>query len=67
MVHVAEGVETTRGALHLARQAGVEMPIVDAMYRVLFEGLRPTDAIQELMTRDVGDELAGLPEMFPSG
>ena len=66
MVHVAEGVETTRGARYLAEEAGVDMPIVDAMYRVLFEGLRPTDAIQELMTRDAGDELAGLPEIFPS-
>lgn len=66
MVHVAEGVETTRGARYLAQQAGVDMPIIDAMYRVLFEGLRPTDAIQELMTRQAGDELAGLPEIFPS-
>jgi glycerol-3-phosphate dehydrogenase (NAD(P)+) len=66
MVHVAEGVETTRAARHLAQQAGVDMPIVDAMYRVLFEGLNPTDAIHELMTREAGDELAGLPEIFPA-
>jgi glycerol-3-phosphate dehydrogenase (NAD(P)+) len=65
MVHVAEGVETTRAARTLARRAGVEMPIVEAMYRVLFEGQRPPDAIRDLMTRGAGDEIAP-PPVLPS-
>ena len=65
MVHVAEGVETTRAARAMARAAGIEMPIVEAMHRVLFEGQAPTAAIHDLMTRSPQDELAGLPEIFP--
>lgn len=63
-VHVVEGVETTRAAVQLAREAGVEMPIVEAMYRVLFEGERATVAIQGLMTREARAELSGLPDSF---
>ena len=69
MVHVVEGVETTRAARALATGAGVDMPIADAVYRVLFEGVSPPDAIHALMTREAQDELAGLPNIFsaPAG
>lgn len=55
--HVAEGVPTTRAARRLARIHGVEMPIVDAMYRVLFEGWPPAEAAQALMERAPRAEL----------
>jgi glycerol-3-phosphate dehydrogenase len=32
------------------------MPIVDAVYRVLFEGHAPRDAIGSLMTRELRSE-----------
>lgn len=48
---VAEGVITTQSAHALARARGVEMPIVSAMHRILFEGMPPRDAIAELMAR----------------
>ncbi len=48
---VAEGVLTTRSARDLARRAGVEMPIVDAVYRILFEGASVRAAASELMAR----------------
>ena len=66
MVHVAEGVETTRAARDMARRRGIEMPIVEAMHRVLFEGQSPPAAIRDLMTRTAQDEMAGLPQIFPS-
>jgi glycerol-3-phosphate dehydrogenase (NAD(P)+) len=53
---VAEGVVTTRSARALAAREGVEMPIVDAVYRVLFEGHPPRDAIGSLMTRELRSE-----------
>ncbi len=64
MVHVAEGVETTRAARDLARRHGVEMPITEMTYRVLFEGESAEAAIQALMTRAPQDELAGLSRMY---
>ena len=48
---VAEGIRTTRGALGLADRHGIEMPIVQGVYGVLFEGKDPGQAVNELMTR----------------
>lgn len=49
---VAEGVITTRSARELAERAGVDMPIVDGVFSVLFDGQSPRDAIVDLMNRD---------------
>ena len=54
---VAEGVETTRAALRLASEVGVEMPIATAVYQVLFEGVSPAEAVRSLMTRTQRGEL----------
>jgi glycerol-3-phosphate dehydrogenase (NAD(P)+) len=53
---VAEGVTTARSAHALALRENVEMPIVDAVHRVLFEGQPPRDAIGALMTRELRPE-----------
>lgn len=53
---VAEGVVTTRSAHALAAREGVEMPIVDAVQRVLFDGQPARDAIGELMARELRPE-----------
>jgi glycerol-3-phosphate dehydrogenase (NAD(P)+) len=51
MDNVAEGVNTTGAALAMAQDLGVEMPIAQVTYRVLYEGLTPERAISELMER----------------
>jgi glycerol-3-phosphate dehydrogenase (NAD(P)+) len=56
MAMVAEGVKTTKSALHLARRHEVEMPITEQVYAVLFEGKDPHTAIDELMTRELKAE-----------
>lgn len=53
---VAEGVETTRGAWALAERENVEMPIVQAVFRILHEGSAAADAIGALMTRELRPE-----------
>lgn len=53
---VAEGVGTTAAAMELARRSGVEMPITEQMYGVLYQGLGPRDAIRELMQRRLKEE-----------
>lgn len=52
MSEVAEGVDTTRAAVELAKRSGVEMPITEQMYKVLFEGTSPVDAVRDLMARE---------------
>jgi glycerol-3-phosphate dehydrogenase (NAD(P)+) len=51
MVMVAEGVETTRSARELALRVGVEVPIINEVYNILFEGKEPLRACYDLMTR----------------
>ncbi len=48
---VAEGVLTTKAALGLARERGIEMPITEQMELILEEGKDPREAIRELMLR----------------
>lgn len=57
MVMVAEGVETTKSAKELAKKAGVETPIINEVYKMLFEGKNPQDACYDLMTRDPKGEV----------
>ena len=52
----AEGVPTTRAALRIARQLGVEMPITETAHKVMFEGVPPTEAMGELMRRELQRE-----------
>ena len=52
----AEGVPTTRATLRIARQLGVEMPITETAHRVMFEGVPPTEAMGDLMRRELQRE-----------
>jgi glycerol-3-phosphate dehydrogenase (NAD(P)+) len=54
---VAEGVVTTQSAHALAAREAIEMPIVAAVYRILFERHPPRDAIAELMSRELRAEV----------
>lgn len=53
---VAEGVLNTQSAYDLAAREGVEMPIVGAVHRILFEGRPARVAIGELMSRELRAE-----------
>jgi len=50
--HVAEGVHTAREADRVARTRRVDMPITRAVCAVLFEGLAPARAVEQLLARD---------------
>jgi glycerol-3-phosphate dehydrogenase (NAD(P)+) len=50
--HVAEGVHTAREVQRLAQSADADMPIVEAVCRVLYEGLAPQAAVELLLSRD---------------
>jgi glycerol-3-phosphate dehydrogenase (NAD(P)+) len=57
---VAEGVFTVRGALELAAEHRVELPIAEQVAAVIHDGRPPMAAVAELMSREPKDELAGL-------
>lgn len=54
--HVAEGVYTAREVHRIAQQLGVEMPICEAVYRVLYENLAADKAVEALLNRQPGNE-----------
>lgn len=51
MDSVAEGVTTTKSVYDLADQKGIDMPITEQVYRVLFEDKSPAEATDALMAR----------------
>ena len=51
MAQVAEGVVSAKSAYQLARKHRIEMPIVTAVYRVLFEGKPARETVGDLMLR----------------
>ncbi|MDR2727174.1 MAG: NAD(P)-dependent glycerol-3-phosphate dehydrogenase [Deltaproteobacteria bacterium] len=53
---VAEGVKTTASLYALAGRAGVDMPIVNAVYSVLYEHLPVKDAVRGLFERELKAE-----------
>ena len=57
MTMVAEGVKTCKAAKRLAGKLLVEMPICHQVYKVLFNGKDPKQAMQDLMTRKVKSEI----------
>jgi len=53
---VVEGYFAARSVHEVAAARGVEMPIVDQIYRVLYEGLDPRKAVNALMRRPIMKE-----------
>lgn len=49
---VVEGIYTTNSVYHLAKQQNVDMPITNALYKVLFEDNPVKDSVKDLMGRD---------------
>ena len=54
---VVEGYYAAASGMDLARKAGVEMPITQAAYQVLYEGREIEPVFYELMTRQKKDEI----------
>lgn len=50
---VVEGINCLKAAKQLADKYNVEMPIVNAVYSIIFEGVKPLDAVNLLFARDL--------------
>ena len=59
MTEVAEGVSTTLVARNLAHPLGLEMPITEKIYQIIYENATPHQMATELMGGDTKHELAG--------
>jgi glycerol-3-phosphate dehydrogenase (NAD(P)+) len=57
MHEVAEGINTARAVKKLADRAGLEMPITNEVNAVLYDGKPARDAVAELMSRPLREEI----------
>lgn len=62
---VVEGYNTVAAARDLGREHGVEMPIAEAVHRLIFEGLPAREALMSLLGREAKPE--GIPSAARSG
>jgi len=53
---VIEGAYTCVSAWEMVQRAKIEAPIIEAVYRILQEGLSPRNAVRLLLEKDVKDE-----------
>ena len=52
-----EGVRTAKVLYELKEQHQIDMPIVDEIYKVLYEGKKPSVSARDLMLRELKAEL----------
>ena len=62
--HVAEGVSTTQATVSLARSKGVELPIAEAVKRVLDGDISAKEAVRGLLARDAKREDVSGPDLY---
>lgn len=67
MTMVAEGVMTTKSGHQLAAKLGLDLPIINEIYRCLYEGKPAQAALRDLMTRPVADEMSQVAGMLERG
>ena len=56
MKMVAEGIKTSLSAHNLARKMGIEMPITTEVYKIIYQGKDPREAVKDVMTRKLKEE-----------
>lgn len=56
MKMVAEGVATSKSAYELSKKLGIEAPIADEVYGILFKNINPITATKKLMLRTLKQE-----------
>ncbi len=56
---VAEGVATAESAYELSKKYNIEMPIIEQVYKVIYEDKEPVLAVRDLMERSLKSEFYG--------
>ncbi len=54
---VVEGVQASRAVYEQSQRLGVELPIIEQVYKVLLEGVDPREAVKSLLERNTGAEM----------
>jgi glycerol-3-phosphate dehydrogenase (NAD(P)+) len=51
-----EGLRAAKAIYHKSKQLGLDLPIIDEVYHVLYDGKNPDDAVRDLESRPQGHE-----------
>ena len=51
-----EGIRTIKVVYNMAQKEGIELPIIEALYRIVYEGFKPSEEIKVLMNRPIKGE-----------
>jgi len=62
-----EGIVTAATLYRLATASGVDMPISEQVYRILYQGMAPAEAVDNLLLREPKAELMGTPAIGRAG
>lgn len=54
---IVEGIKACKAFYQLKEELNIEMPITDVLYKILFEGKNPKDAVVDLMERERKSEI----------
>lgn len=54
---IAEGVHTTRAAYLFGRKEKIDIPVINEIYSILYEGKSPAESVMSLMTRTLKGEI----------
>lgn len=60
MYMVAEGVKTTKVVYDISRKSGIDVPITECVYKIIYRGLNPVESVKKLMTRKFKSEVEGI-------
>lgn len=63
---VIEGISTTQAVYPMAEKYGVEMPIIEQVYAILFKQKNPLEAVNDLMRRDGKHEIEEVVSCYPN-
>ncbi len=53
---VAEGVKTAKSVYNFSKKLGIELPICNEIYHILYDDYSAKEAVERLMTRNLGSE-----------
>lgn len=60
MYMVAEGIDTTRAVYEIAKKHGIEVPITECVYEIIYNNLSPEKSVEKLMNRKTKSEIEDL-------
>jgi len=57
MYMIAEGINTTKAVYNISKKMGIEVPITECIYEIIYKDLSPEESVNKLMKRKFKSEV----------